>query len=134
MKFLSALAVGLILAGSVSAEEVALECQTVEDCSLDGRDCFANNTSKAFLLFYENDELTRVEDPFGCETEEVLISDTSISVFCTTSHILETSAYFAYRATINRFTSEFDFYSWLDPFVSDGRRSRGQCSVAERQF
>ncbi|MDB4213963.1 hypothetical protein N9741_03780 [Octadecabacter sp.] len=132
MKFVSALAVGLILAGSVSAEEVFLDCRIVNQCLFNG-DCIGTTERDVWILRYENGDISNVTAPFNCGlSTQLSITDSQVALECEeifTSTVFSNKHY----ATINRISGEY-FHSLSYGSGSDGILHFGQCSVADRQF
>lgn len=131
MKFLSALAVGLMLAGSVSAEDVLLDCRIVEQCRING-DCFAAFENWEFRLLYEEDTLADIDHPLQCRTELLTISNTSISFECDQSLDF---ANLNVIARIDRISGAFVWIQTMDAGASRiGTTGSGQCSIVDRKF
>ena len=138
MKFLSALAVGLMLAGSVSAEEVALECQITEACDLEGN-CIGSTESHTFLLKYENGNITGVGTPFSCgpNLTDLEINDVTISVLCRDDIGADN---FNNWSSINRISGEYSHIFTIKSLIDGTMKlltathASGVCGVAEPKF
>ena len=137
IRFSSAMAVGLMLAGSVSAEDVALECQITETCIEDV--CIGSTENHVFSLKYLNGDITNVETSFACGSKptELEINDAEISILCRSNlgdDIMDE------WAQINRISGEYTAIFSLRS-ITEGTSTllhvahdSGICSVAERKF
>ena len=132
MKFLSALAVGLMLAGSVSAEDVLLNCRIEQTCDLN-LTCSGTTGGDVWILRYENGDISSVTAPIHCGlSTQLSITDSQVALECE-EIFTSTAVSIKHYATINRISGEY-FHSLRSGSGSDGILHFGQCSVADRQF
>ena len=138
MKFLSVLAVGLMFAGSVSAEDVALECQITESCDLEGN-CIGSTEKHVFSLKYENGDITSVDTSFSCGSNptDLGINDVEISVLCRHEDGADINDQWA---SINRISGEYRSIFSLRSVIEGtitlifASQASGICGVADRKF
>ena len=138
MKFLSALAVGLMFAGSVWAEDVALECQITESCDLEGK-CIGSTENHVFSMKYENGDITNLDTSFSCGSNptDLEINDVEISVLCRHEVGADINDQWA---SINRISGEYRFIFSLRSVIEGtttlitATHASGICSVADRKF
>ena len=136
MKLLSALTVGLILSGPAlaQAEDVALDCRITQTCKLDDSSCSGTTGSEAWIISYENGDITNLTIPFACSdiTPTLLITDTEIRVECT-EVVTGSTPKIANVAIINRVSGEY-FHSLRVGYGSGGIIHFGQCNAVDRKF
>ena len=136
MKLLSALAVGLMFAGPVSAqaEDVALDCRITQTCNLDDSSCSRTTGSEAWIVSYENGDIANLTMPFACSDIKptLLITETEIRVECT--HVLTGSTRkIEHVGIINRVSGEY-FHSLSAGYGSGGIIHFGQCNAVAKKF